>query len=205
MVLLFVVGVGLPILGIPRWRHRLSLRVHTLYEALGPVSFKPALAWAKVGENRYPFPAEFEKPLVPRPQYSGVINMSDRVFTAGADTSSEKASQQGVSKGSQEDLRDADAAGDRVEPEFRQGNIEKEALDLLLKSRETIAGLVRGNNPSLRFKTWAAAKMDQGEFWVDLTFVQAFDNAEIHYIWKVNLLSKEISPLSHSARALSKP
>src|SRR5438876_4138752 len=78
-LLLFVAIAGLPLIAVPVLRHRLSARVQSLREALGPLPIKPAPAWAKVGENRYPFPAELARP-VPNPQYSDVIDMSHMVY-----------------------------------------------------------------------------------------------------------------------------
>ena len=39
---------------------------------------------------------------------------------------------------------------------------------------------------------------------VDLTFTQLSDSAELHYTWRVKLSTKEMTPLSHHARSLSK-
>ena len=64
--------------------------------------------------------------------------------------------------------------------------------------------LLKGSDASLRFKTWSAAKTEADTYLVDLTFVQAPDNAEGHYIWKVNLATKQITPESRLARTLSK-
>lgn len=204
VLLIFVVVVGLPIIGIPGLRSRVSQRVHALREASDPFSFKPTPAWTKVGENRYPFPAEFEKPVVPRPEFSSVIDLTHRVFRGGGEVQTRELSSPETSKGTREASRDSDVSGAAPEPEFRQGKSEQEGYDLLLKSQERVAGLVKGTNPSLRFKTWAAAKTDQDTYLVDLTFIQVSDSAEVHYIWRVCLLSKEITALSHNARALSK-
>ena len=38
------------------------------------------------------------------------------------------------------------------QPKYRQGTIEREAYDMLLKSSPAIAGLVQGGNPSLQIR-----------------------------------------------------
>ena len=53
-------------------------------------------------------------------------------------------------------------------------------------------------------KTWTAAKAEEDAYLVDLTFTQLSDSAELHYTWRVKLSTKEMTPLSHHARSLSK-
>ena len=203
-LLLFVVIAGLPIVSFPALRGRLSTRVQTLREALGPLSIKSAPAWAKVGENRYPFPKELERPVVLRPQFTGVVDMTHLVFRATKDGAVQATTRAGGSEqigaGSSEP-----AAGGEAAPEFRQGKIEQEAYDLLLNSNSTVSGMVKGSDPALRFKTWKAAKAEVDSYLVDLTFIQSADNTEAHYIWKVNLGTKQIIPESRLARTLPKP
>jgi len=90
-----------------------------------------------------------------------------------------------------------------ADPVYGQGKPEQEAYDLLLKSNEALSGLIKGSNTGQRFKTWGAAKIEEDAFLVKLTFVQTSDNSEVQYIWRVKPASKEISPLSRNARALS--
>jgi hypothetical protein len=200
-LLVVVVVIGIPILGIPSLRHRLYTRIHALYEATGPVASPPI--WAKVGENRYPFPAEFERPVVTRSPSAlpGMIDLANRVYRPPPpppDTPSSPPPEP-------QNLPETSPSDDETQPEFRQGKIEQEAYDILLRSSETIAGMVKGGNPSLRFKAWSAAKRSADAFLVDLTFTQFPDNKEVHYIWEVKMSSKEVKPESYNARALARP
>jgi hypothetical protein len=69
-----------------------------------------------------------------------------------------------------------------------------------------MAGLVRGTNASLRFKTWSAARGEDESFLVDVTFTDAAaGGTEVHYVWKVKPSANEVTPLSHSARSLGRP
>src|SRR5437773_9363189 len=198
-LLLFVVIAGLPLTTVPVLRHRFSARVQSLREALGHLPIKPAPAWAKVGENRSPFPAELARP-VPNPQYSDVIDMSHMVYRPrGAVAVPERPVQNERESAAKDEPLNGEAP-----PEFRQGKVEREAYDLLLKSNATVAGMVNGSNPGLRFKTWTAAKAEEDAYLVDLTFTQLSDSAELHYNWRVKLSTKEMTPLSHHARSLSK-
>lgn len=196
-LLIFIVVIGVPLLGIPSVRNRLYARVHSVYGALGPLPFKPSPAWAKVGENRYPVPVEFERP---RPQASGVILLPNTVIRMGGDV---HVGESARAQAKVETSREPEAA-DSAAPEFRQGKSEQEAYDLLLKSNEAIAGLIKGNSAALRFKSWSGAKVADDAFLVNVSFLQVSDNTEVQYIWRINLVSKEITPLSRNARALSK-
>src|SRR5437867_10066349 len=199
-LLLFVAIAGLPLTTVPILRHRFSARVQGLREALGPLPIKPAPAWAKVGENRYPFPAELARPVPNRPQYSDVIDMSHIIYRArGGVAVPERPAQNERESAAKEEPLNGEAP-----PEFRQGKVEREAYDLLLKTNATVAGMVNGSNPGLRFKTWTAAKAEEDAYLVDLTFTQLSDRAELHYTWRVKLSAKEVTPESYHARSLPK-
>jgi hypothetical protein len=164
--------------------------------------------WAKVGENRHPFPAEFERPVVTRSPLipapvPGMIDLSHKVYRPpGTVPELESASSAPAESQSSTETGIID---DTVQPEFKQGKIEQEAYDILLRSNETIAGMVKGSTPSLRFKLWSAAKRSADSFLVDLVFTQVPENKEVHYIWEVKLTSREVKPESYNARALAKP
>jgi hypothetical protein len=198
-LMIFVVVIGVPLLGIPSVRNRLYTRVHSVYGAFGPLALKIPPAWAKVGENRHPVPVEFERPVVSRPEFPRLVTMPNTVIRLGGDVAVES-SRRADSRGeaTQESEATAPAA-----PVYSQGKPEQEAYDLLLKSSEAISSLVKGSNVGLRFKTWGAAKVDDDAFLVNLTFVQISDSSEVQYIWRVKPSSREISPLSRNARALS--
>jgi hypothetical protein len=78
--------------------------------------------------------------------------------------------------------------------------VEQEAYDLLLQVNSTVAGLVRGADPAMRFMNWAAAKMEEDLYYVRLTFMR--NGGEALYIWQVRLLSKQVVPLNFNARSL---
>ena len=198
-LLIFVVVIGTPLLGIPSVRHRLYTRVHSVYGAFGPLALKIPPAWAKVGENRHPVPLEFERPVVSRPESPKLVIMPDTVIRLGGDVPV-RGSKQADSKSEAPEESDATTPAD---PVYGQGKAEQEAYDLLLKSNEAISGLTKGSISGLRFKSWGAAKVDDDAFLVKLTLVQASDNSEVQYIWRVKPASKEISPLSRNARTLS--
>jgi hypothetical protein len=202
-LLLVVVVIGLPILGIPSLRHRLYTRIHALYEATGPLASPPI--WAKIGENRHPFPAEFERPVVTRSPLSlpGMIDLTNRVYRPPVTVPPSDAP--GAPAPESQSLPETSASDEQAAPEFKQGKIEQEAYDILLRSSEPIAALVKGSDPSLRFKLWYAAKRSADAFLVDLIFTQVPDNKEVHYIWEVKVSSKEVKPESHNARALARP
>ena len=96
---------------------------------------------------------------------------------------------------------DTDAS---LEPVFRQGDVEREAYNLVLGKYTTVSGMVTGNNPALRFKTWAAAKREEDTYWVRLIFEQASDKSEVSYIWEVKVTAKQVTPLNYNARSLPK-
>src|SRR5437667_10538026 len=62
-LLLFVAIAGLPLIAVPVLRPRLSARVQSLREALGPLPIKPTPACAKAGVTRPPCPAERGPPV----------------------------------------------------------------------------------------------------------------------------------------------
>jgi hypothetical protein len=200
-LLLIVVIIGIPILGIPSLRHRLYTRIHALYEATGPLASPPI--WAKVGENRHPFPAEFERPVVTRSPLPGMIDLANRVYRPPVTLPPPDASSTPAPES--QSLPETSASDEQAAPEFKQGKIEQEAYDILLRSSEPIAALVKGSDPSLRFKLWYAAKRSADAFLVDLIFTQVPDNKEVHYIWEVKVSSKEVKPESYNARALARP
>jgi len=198
-LMIFVVVIGVPLLGIPSVRNRLYTRVHSVYGAFGPLALKIPPAWSKVVENRHPVPVEFERPVVSRPEFPRLVTMPDTVIRLGGDVPV-KGSVRADSQGEVTPESEATAPAD---PVYGQGKPEQEAYDLLLKSNEVISGLIKGSNVGLRFKTWGAAKVEDDAFLVKLAFVQTSDNSEVQYIWRVKPISKEISPLSRNARALS--
>jgi hypothetical protein len=224
-LLVFVVAAGLPIVSVPALRHRLSNRVQMLREAMAGGKIRPVEV--KVGENKEPFPADYARKAAP-PNYpklppyfaatqglSGPI-VSSTPIPAPAQArsrrsiripkiSAEPESQPAAADASQASATAQAGATDQDQPAYRQGPMEKEAYDLLLKSNATVAGMVQGSNPSLRMKSWDALKRDEDTYYVRLTFTSLPANTETEYIWQVKLLAKQVTPLSYAARALSNP
>jgi hypothetical protein len=93
----------------------------------------------------------------------------------------------------------------RLEPDFRQGDMEKEAYGMLLQWNPNVDQMVRGSNASLQFKNWGATKREEDTYWVRILFQNAADKTEVAYIWEVKISSKQVTPLNYNARLLPKP
>ncbi len=220
-LLIFVVAAGLPIVSIPVLRHRLSGRIQALREAMAGGTIKPVVM--TVGENKEPFPAEYEKkagpPNYPRlPAYFAATQglagpaASASVVPERAPARSKRtiripnvSAETRPSESAQAPAAGQDAGSAEAQPAYQQGLMEKTAYDLLLKSNATVNGMVQGGNPSLRFKSWDALKRDEDTYWVRLTFTSAADNSSVEYIWQVKILAKQVTPLSYNARSLTNP
>ena len=199
-LLLFVVLVGLPVVGIPSLRHRLATRVTMLKEAwsgAGRSAVPPILA--KVGENTEAFPKEYEIPLQTWGKGPGMFEIGTPVFRAGGQAG---AAQETPEPQAEEASAQAESDAGEATVTYQQGDTERKAYEIVLKSSESVAGLVQGKDPSLRFVKWAAARRDEDTYWVDLTFKSGSNGAEAHYIWQVTLSSGRVTPLSARARAL---
>jgi hypothetical protein len=201
-LLVFVVIVGLPIVGIPSLRHRLADRVQELRIAAATDASRPAPLMARVGENQGPLPKEYEIPVLPRQP----LFVPDRVYGSGGTVRPSvvepPSGAQRVTSGQPEDSEQPTATDS--EPVYRQGALEQEAYDLVLKSNASVAGMVQGKDPAFRFKAWSAAKTDDDVYLVRVVFTQSADNAEVPYIWQVKMTSKQVSPLNYYARSLPK-
>lgn len=217
-LMIFVVVVGLPILGIPSLRNRLSNRVMALKSAavggILPVTLD-------VGANHGPFPTEYESPL-PLPPRAPELPSLDRVFTLdGRAASSNPVPSQPPRTPTRRPKVEAsipstqpDAEPEALtvvaqttpvaEPElkYQKGKMEQEAYEVLLKSSSTVAALVQGSNPSLMFKAWDAANRGEDTYWVRLKF-QSEGNPDAEYIWQVKLRENQATPLNFNARSVS--
>jgi len=227
-VLVFIIGVGLPLIAVPSLRHRLGGRLTQLKQAAQGNSI-PESVVAQVGQNPEPFPAQYEKPIV-IPQKPPVLSFTQgslQVLPQGTakvvPQARAKAAPQPPALAeprrkrelriptgipgeaeTQPPVQPAVETDTNLEPEFRQGEIEKEAYNLVLQKNPTLAGMVTGNNPSLQFKSWAAAKRDEDTYWVRLLFQQAQDHMEVAYIFEVKISAKQATPLNYNARSLPK-
>jgi hypothetical protein len=213
-LLLLVIGAGLPMATVPTLRHRLMTRMHALKTAFaGDAS--PVMAQA--GENREPFPAEYERPSPP--SVADVLQIPAAPIIYGAAKKDEAPARSAprrtlrippvgeplasadIGEASDEQSKSAPAIDSENQPKYRQGTIEQEAYDMLLKSNPAIAGLAQGNNPSLQFLSWDAAGRGEDVYWVRLKF-RSEGKPDLEYIWQVQLQSKQITPLNYNARTL---
>ena len=235
-ILVFVVVAGLPMIGIPSLRYRLRTRVQGLRAAYAGAPAVQAAAFARVGENREPFPRAYERQQ-PLPAYLPKIEAPAArpprgIILGGEDTPSSiaasepqsasrrpsRASSTGVraasppgrsepklvlppSAGAASEPPAADAGS---EPQFRKGKSEQEAYDLLVNANQTLDGMVKGSDPTLKFQDWSAATMGENSFYVMVTFVQAADNVVRKYIWNVKVATKEVTPISFYAMSISR-
>ena len=171
----------------------------------------------QAGENHEPFPAEYERPSPP--SVAHVLKMPTAPIIYGAPKKEEAPARSAprrtlrippvgeplpsADKGeaSDEQSKSAPAVDSENQPKYRQGTIEREAYDMLLKSNPAIAGLAQGSNPSLQFLSWDAAGRGEDIYWVRLKF-RSEGKPDIEYIWQVQLQSKRITPLNYNARTL---
>ncbi len=200
-LLIFVVLVGLPVVGVPSLRHRLANRVTMLRDAWSSGG-KPVVppVVTKVGENTEPFPKEYEIPLQTWGKGPGTFEISAPVFRAGGPTG---ARQEAPKPQAEEASEPTESGTGEAAVIYQQGDTESKAYEIVLKSSETVAGLVQGKDPALHFVKWAAAKRDEDTYWVDLTFKSSSNGTEAHYVWQVTLSSGRATPLSALARALA--
>ena len=128
-----------------------------------------------VGANHEPFPAEYQKPIPPAPRPPDLAQ-AQKIFAMAPPRSRisrpPKASRMAKialpppsSDTTLEPVLQTDSqAAQSGEPElkYQKGKAEQEAYDLLLKSNATVAKMVQGSDPSLKFKSWDAAKQERG-------------------------------------------
>jgi hypothetical protein len=180
-------------------------------------NIKPAIA--QVGANQEPFPAEYASAAPPVPQ-APQLPPIERIFTmtptssAAPHAEKRRAPQLAkikaaphLSTESQESTEQPAAAASAAhadsELKYQKGRVEQDAYELLLKSNVTIAGMVRGSNPSLHFKSWDAADRGDNTYWVRLKFQSEGNPADVEYIWQVKLQTNQVTPLSYNARTIS--
>jgi hypothetical protein len=212
-LLFLVIAAGLPMTTVPALRHRLMSRMHVLKTAF---SGDTSPVMAQVGEKQEPFPAEYERPSPPSvahvlkmpaaPTYDAPEKEVAPARTAPRRTLrippvGEPLPSADKGEASDEQSKSAPAIDSENQPKYRQGTIEREAYDLLLKSNPAIAGLAQGNSPSLQFLSWDAAGRGEDIYWVRLKF-RSEGKPDIEYIWQVQLQSKGITPLNYNARTL---
>jgi hypothetical protein len=226
-LLIFVVIVGLPLIAIPSLRQRLKTRFDMVRAAIRGEQPPPPPAFARVGQNQVPFPREYEQPqprsaflaglVAPREHASIVITDQGGVptiipaplkRTLGSPAPVPSKGKPGTppaplaSVPAQAETETAGSASS--EPVYKKGEREQEAYDIVLSANQTLAGMIKGSDATLRFQGWAAANMGEGSYYVMVTFVQTADNVARKYIWNVKVSSKEVTPLSSYAMSISK-
>lgn len=222
-LLVFVVVVGLPMVGVPSLRNRLSTRVMALKSALSG-EIKPATL--AVGSNHEPFPAEYERPVPPaapvqRFQRAPETSKADHLFTMNGDTitpteaparpaagktskrgPAESASKAGSEQAESQPSAPSGSSSGENDLKYQKGKAEQQAYDMLLKSNPALSGLIQGKDPSLKFKSWDAASRGEDTYWVRLIF-HSEGTADSEYIWQVKIQSNQVTPLNYNARNFS--
>ena len=195
-VLVFAVAAGISLTVIPALRARLFDRIHILIAA---ATDEPQPVITPMGENDIPYPEEFLRPS------------SSAVVSFPSDEPAQKqriAVQPNVASITPPVLLNAMDAGrfaeveqsdDDDSPRFVQGEIEREAFEKTLAANEKLALMVENGNNELSFKTWSAAHMDGGVYWVRVIFENK-PGADVEYIWQTDIFSGKTAPLNFNAR-----
>ena len=226
-MLIFVVLAGLPMIGIPSLRYRLRTRIQGLRAAYAGMPAAQAPAAATVGESREPFPRAYQH-QAPLPAYLPEVapraprtplritpggEAAPASQAAGKPQAAAPRPARASGTGSEPKLivpssatatAEPAAADAGSEPQFRKGKSEQEAYDLLAHANQTLAGMVQGSDPTLKFQDWSAAAMGENSYYVMVTFVQTADQVVRKYIWNVKVATKEVVPLSAYAMSISK-
>lgn len=226
-LLIFVVAVGLPLITIGPLRYRLKTRFDMMRTAVRGEQPPPPPAFARVGQNQAPFPHEYEQPQNPSaslakliaPLWHPTIVVANQggvptiipqplKRTLGSTSPIPSKEKPGAPPGalvSAPEQAAAETAGATVsEPIYKKGESEQEAYDILLNANQTLAGMVKGSDATLKFQDWAAANMGESSYYVMVTFLQTSDKVARKYIWSVKISSKEVTPLSSYAMSISK-
>ncbi len=213
-LLLFVIAVGTPISIVPSLRNRLWERTLTL-KAAAQGKVKPVSL--EVAGFEEPFPAEFEKPVTTPPSPVPIKKVGEsrpavpggsavqapgskvsRIWLSGGATLPPSTGTESAQSTRQTDLQ---TAGEDEEVKYQRGALEAEAYQILIERNSTIAGMIQNGRPPLRFKSWDAASRGDNIYWVRIKF-QTEENAEVDYIWQVNLETRQARPLNFNARTL---
>lgn len=204
-LLLFVVLAGGLLLGVPGMRKTLAERLDTLREAhsAGETGISPL--HARIGENTQPLPEEYRKPAPPVWRQAGVYMLGGRTYSAGGRIEGESPGVATEPGGSTPPagMFESEASPSAAEPKFKQGAMELAAYNLLLQTHNTIESMVKGEVTGLRFKSWAAAGVEEQKYLVRITFTRDSETTDRDYIWSVNLATKDIAALSAYARSIS--
>jgi hypothetical protein len=216
-LLIFVIVAGLPIVFVPPMRETLSERVEALRTAItGEI---PPIVM-NVGIDAEPFPevylrpeppirllaqspASSRSPGTPSPEQGSVL--SGKTVSKPAAASDRGHYQPPLFR---EDAgmkaQDPGAVPEKSQdgPVYSQGEKDREAYELVLKSNVHLAGMVRGDDPVHRFKSWGSTHRGGDLYWVRIT-IQSDEPNDQDYIWEVYLEAGRVVPLSFHARRIS--
>jgi hypothetical protein len=217
-LLVFIVVFGLPIIGVPALRHRLSTRVMALKTAM---SGEITPATIQAGSNHEPLPPEFARPEPPTPRapvmpdLNRIFSMNGRPVSVAPDASRPEPSRSARSVPANEATpqsaateQDAQAsptpatASGETEPKYQKGKAEQEAYEVLLKGSPAVADLVQGKDPSMKFISWDATNRGEDTYWVRLRF-RTEGNTDAEYIWQVKVMANQAIPLNFNARNIA--
>lgn len=202
VLLVTVVALGLPIVGIPSLRLRARNRMQVLRAALTAPLPASEPVRLEVGASPQPYPAEYFKAAKP-PEWARIVGMSAQPvrIAPGAEVRAAAPATAGATEGTPPERAEPQAG----EPVFGRGAAEQQAYELVLESNPLLTSMISGSDATLRFKEWAAARVDEGAMLVRITFVHVPDGSERDYIWRVKLPNKETFPVNFYARSLPKP
>lgn len=201
VLLVMVVALGLPIVGIPALRSRARNRVQLLRAALTATAPAAEPVRLEVGGNPQPYPDEYFKAAEP-PEWARILGMSAPAYRVAPGAEMRPAVP--ASGGAPEQTAPEPSEAPAGEPVFGRGAEEQQAYELVLESNRRLASMVGGSEATLRFKEWAAARIDEGAMLVRITFVHVPDGSDREYIWRVRLPGKEVFPVNFYARSLPK-
>jgi hypothetical protein len=178
-----------------------------------------------VGENKQPFPSEYEKravlPSYPKlpPYFAASQGFGSPLTVAPPSSQSQPARPRrtiripkvpeafdagaGAAAGAAAAASETAAPPADDQPKYQQGQMEKEAYDLLLQSSKTLKEMVDGQSLLYRFKSWDALKRDEDTYYVRVILTSVAENKDETFIWEVKLLAKQVTPLSFNARSLA--
>lgn len=89
-------------------------------------------------------------------------------------------------------------------PEVSPVEIARQELarDIVLEKSPALSKLINVSDPDLVYQTWQARPDGTDFYQVTFSFLEKSSNSPIHYVWRVNLTARSVTPLSYYARRL---